>query len=586
MAYNDVYIGINYSHDASAAVMHKGKLLYYRGEDRYNRQKSTSALGKCLTEAFDIARDIAKEQDVKIITVVSSIIYWGRHNISCDEHAHDTFKLSYDVLMGIGWENSEYRHLMHHECHAGLSFYNSGFDEAICLVIDGGGGAVPSYNAVREAESIYYMNYNDTEYLYQRGSLVGTDLLKEQFGVVTPTKSKFKKTDVMMLPTYGGQFKNVGYLVCEKYVKKPLWKNSSDSASDSAGKVMGLSAYGKPNKNFPNLAFFDKFPTTRFAKFIQSFLFINGNVAYPEKYKELPKDVPPEDIAYAVQSQSTEAVFEYIEYALSLKPNVKNMCLSGGFFYNVVNNYKILKKFPNINFFFEPIAGDQGTALGSAMLAYRRDTGDKEKRPLTTVCLGSQANYERDLYPNEKEIHGVTPKDVAELIADRNVVAIYQGRTECGPRALGNRSILYDPRDPDGRDVVNKIKKREWYRPFAGTVLEECAHDWFDMANLKSSPWMMFAVDCYEEKRDIVPALQHNDGTSRIQTVTSEQNKHYYDLISEFYKLTGIPMVLNTSFNLAGDVIVNNMEQACYTCRDGKIPYLYCPEREMLIQFF
>jgi carbamoyltransferase len=572
MAYNDVYIGINYSHDASVAVIHKGELLYYRGEDRYNRQKSTSALGRCLTEAHDIARDIAKEQNVRMITVVSSVVYTYRQNISCNEHAHDTIKLAYDVLMGTGWENSEYRHLMHHECHAGLSFYNSGFDEAICLVIDGGGGAVPDHNIVRESESIYYMNYNDTEYLYQRGSILGTSVLKEKLGVVTPTKSKFEKTDILTLPTYGGLFKNAGHLLCEKYVKNRPRKNSSDSA----GKVMGLSAYGKPNKNIPNLAFFDKFPTRKFAEFIHSHL---------STEKELPENMPPEDIAYAIQSQSTDAVFEYIEYALSLKPSVKNVCLSGGFFYNVVNNYKILKRFPDINFFFEPIAGDQGTALGAAMLAYRRDTGDKEKRPLTTVCLGSQANYERDLLPNEKEIHNVTPKDVAELIADRNVVAIYQGRTECGPRALGNRSILYDPRDPDGRDVVNTIKNREWYRPFAGTVLEECAHDWFDMANLKSSPWMMFAVDCYEDKRDIVPALQHNDGTSRIQTVNEEQNKHFYDLIQEFRNITGIPMVLNTSFNLAGDVIVDNMKEACYTCRNGNIPYLYCPEREMLIKF-
>ena len=202
---------------------------------------------------------------------------------------------------------------------------------------------------------------------------------------------------------------------------------------------------------------------------------------------------------------------------------------------------------------------------------------------MDTLYHGTQANYDRDLLENEKE-YKITPKEVASLIANKNIVAIYQGRAEISNRALGNRSILYDPRDPEGRDKVNTIKKREYYRPFAGTVLEEDAKDWFYMASLESSPFMMYAVETLEEKRGMVPALQHNDGTSRIQTLNRNQNPHYYDVIAEFKNITGVPMVLNTSFNLAGDTLVNDMSDALRTCRESGIKYLYCPERGMMIE--
>ena len=146
--------------------------------------------------------------------------------------------------------------------------------------------------------------------------------------------------------------------------------------------------------------------------------------------------------------------------------------------------------------------------------------------------------------------------DVAKLISEGNIVAIAQGRGEVGPRALGNRSILFDPRVKDGKDIVNGVKNREWFRPFAGTVLKEYARDWFDMDRLDESPFMMYAVDVLSEKKDQIPSIIHIDGTCRIQTVTSEQNKNYYDLISEFYKLTGVPILFNTSFNIAGDTMV------------------------------
>ena len=177
----------------------------------------------------------------------------------------------------------------------------------------------------------------------------------------------------------------------------------------------------------------------------------------------------------------------------------------------------------------------------------------------------------------------VTPLDVAKLIADKNIVALFQGRSEAGHRALGNRSILYDPRDPNGKDHVNIVKQREWYRPFAASVMLDHVHDWFDMASFKESPFMMFAVDVIKEKQKLIPCVTHIDGTCRIQTVTKEQNLNFYNLINAFYKLTGVPMLFNTSFNLAGEVIVETEDEAIDVIKRSKIEYLYLPKKQILI---
>ena len=181
-------------------------------------------------------------------------------------------------------------------------------------------------------------------------------------------------------------------------------------------------------------------------------------------------------------------------------------------------------------------------------------------------------------------IYDIKPKNVAKLISERNIVTIFQGRSEAGPRALGNRSILYDPTDPNGKDFVNKVKKREWFRPFAGTVLLEKANEWFDMAGLEESPFMMYAMDVWPDKQEQIKAITHVDGTCRIQTVTEEQNPHYYKLIQEFEKITGVPILFNTSFNLAGDPLVETIEDALETLLKSELKYLYLPELEMLLE--
>jgi len=173
--------------------------------------------------------------------------------------------------------------------------------------------------------------------------------------------------------------------------------------------------------------------------------------------------------------------------------------------------------------------------------------------------------------------------DIASKLIDKEIGAIFQGKLELGPRALGNRSIIADPRMKDGKDRVNVIKNREWYRPFACSILEEHAHEWFKMGQLRSSPWMSYAIPVKEDKWKQIPAVVHEDGTCRLQTVNRKQNPFYYDLISEFYKQTNIPLILNTSFNLAGQPIVFNPAKAIKVFLDSELNFVYFPEIKKVV---
>ena len=182
-------------------------------------------------------------------------------------------------------------------------------------------------------------------------------------------------------------------------------------------------------------------------------------------------------------------------------------------------------------------------------------------------------------------VNPATYNDVVDLLVNQNIVCIHQGRTEAGPRALGNRSILYDPRDSGALRKVNHVKGREWWRPFAASVLEEHAAEWFEMLTLKSSPYMMYAIPVKEDKKELIPGVVHVDGTCRIQTVTEEQNYHYYHLIKTFYEETGIPMLFNTSLNLAGEVISHSIYDTYDMLYKCPIEYVYEPEENKIVSF-
>lgn len=175
---------------------------------------------------------------------------------------------------------------------------------------------------------------------------------------------------------------------------------------------------------------------------------------------------------------------------------------------------------------------------------------------------------------------------VWQLTENRQIVAIYHGESEIGPRALGNRSILFDPRNERAKSIVNSVKNREWWRPFAGTILLEHVHEYFDMKQLKESRYMSFAVKAKDKARDEIPGIIHYDGTCRIQTVTEEQNPAYYSLIKAFYDKTGCPVLFNTSFNLGGEALVETIADAIDTCNRSHINFLYVPDENMQVPYW
>jgi carbamoyltransferase len=177
----------------------------------------------------------------------------------------------------------------------------------------------------------------------------------------------------------------------------------------------------------------------------------------------------------------------------------------------------------------------------------------------------------------------INHSQIAELIDNRHIVALFQGISEAGPRALGNRSLLFNPISNISTKYVNEVKGREWFRPVAGSILLEHFESWFYTYGIEDSPFMSYAFEVKEDKKELAPSIVHIDGTCRIQTVTEEQNYHYYNLIKEFYKITGVPIVGNTSFNLAGDPLVETLKDALNTLENSKIEYLYLPEQKKLV---
>lgn len=177
----------------------------------------------------------------------------------------------------------------------------------------------------------------------------------------------------------------------------------------------------------------------------------------------------------------------------------------------------------------------------------------------------------------------VSYSQVVNLILDKKIGAIHQGRSEIGQRALGNRSIIFDPTVPNGKDIINRVKNREKFRPFAGSILEEHSDEWFDMIGLKRSPFMTYNLRVKQDKKNIIPSIIHVDETCRIQTVSKEHNYHYYNLIHEFYNKTRVPILLNTSFNLSNQPIVETVKDAIKTLAGSEMSYVYFPDVQMMV---
>lgn len=555
-------VGVSRAHDSAVALLKDGDIVFHLENERLSNIKHDSYPFLALLKIADYVDKI----DQLVIAGVSAP---PKFEIFCK---HDIFS---EFVGGINksfftsgfkifntWE-------FHHKVHAAHAFYNSGFSEAICLVIDGVGSEyhindpafIPgSYG--RESGSVFKASYP-----------ANFSLISKHVSVPFKMNSLVDKCVVVT--------NNMSEGLAFQCVADHLGFNSLD-----AGKVMGMASYGVVDKNVPPI--YDKMG------FINSELFcvdkgVDKTYLNSKKFTYInSKDFQIQaNLAHALQ-QATQQQIKNEILKMVKATGQKNVCLSGGYFLNCVANYEYLKDLPeDINIYVEPLSGDAGTSIGAAKIIWHETTKDNTIRKLDNLYLGLHHYYTHDSIKSKiktEKIKKATYFDIAKLISEKNIVALFQGRSEAGPRALGNRSILYDPRDPDGKDKVNVVKKREWFRPFAGSVLEEESHKWFNMRCLKSSPFMMYAVDVIKEKIKLIPAITHVDGTCRIQTVNKYQNLHFYNLIKEFEKLTSVPILFNTSFNLAGDCIVETLDDALRTLRNSKIKYLYLPEFEMLIE--
>jgi carbamoyltransferase len=554
-------LAINPGHNGSAALLIDGKLKFYIEEERLSRTKYDGNPFRGILEALKYGID--------------AIILGGtQQNFP---QLPWTGEDPYSALVRKFNPNVKVYHLghVHHLGHAAAAFYNSGFDKAAALIVDGAGTRVEvsldkegkAKNSGFETESIFKCDYEK-----------GPEVVFQSFGGNYDTQKVVSDnvdmdSAITIVKAYEAVSEYLGFGFIE------------------AGKTMGLAPYGKDDELIPSLfynsrgnknVFLPNYPAGASIDHLRHpYLTLKEDNTLWHKDSSKVTDAAM-NLAWAVQQETQQLVGDLIEKAVKLTDQ-KNIVIAGGYGLNCVANYYYKKRFPDLNIYVDPISHDGGTAIGLAQLVHYSETKDKTKRPLKTLYLGPEREEQYDFKGIKTK--KVKPADVAKLISEKNIVAIFQGRSEAGPRALGNRSILYDPTDPQGKDAVNKVKGREWFRPFAGSMLQEYFEEWFETYGMKESPYMMYAMDFKLEKHGEVPAITHVDATCRIQTVTKEQNKNYYTLIDEFRKITGVPILFNTSFNLAGHPLVETLEDAMATVKNSDINYLYLPEEGKLVHY-
>ena len=586
--------GIARGHNAGVCLMKDGEIVFSIEEERLTRRKYD---GGPLASMLKIL-DYTDKLDYLAISHTTTLDTAGKLDYS-GEDVYTGLARKLGLIESLYPDSPEWKHpqvidmaMYHHKMHAGLAFYRSGFEEAVALIVDGAGTFFPLTVAgetmtIWETESIYKCTYPaNIKTLHKtmgtRNMLLAAYIKDFDAGEWEPNAS----FDVS-IGERAGIVK--AYEAVTEYCG---W------TSIEAGKTMGLFPYGKPNDKFPNII--DKtdlpIPITNRNLIVPRYpmgAVVNSNV-YTELDDHNSHDVTllqnRRDMAYAVQTETQQAVVDLIRHSVKLS-GCNNVVISGGYGLNCVANYYYLKELKDegINIYVEPVSNDAGTAMGAALLFYHTVTQDTNVRPREdNVYLGPVHDYSTsDIDAIAKKYNAVvsaaTHADIVELITSKNIVANFQGRSENGPRALGNRSLMFDPTFEDGKDFVNEIKHREYFRPFAGSILAEDVHEWFDLRGMDDSPTMMYAVNCQPGVEEKIPAIIHVDGTCRIQTVTREQNPHYYDIIKAFKEKTGCPIIFNTSFNLGGEPLVETLDDAIRTLENCRIEYLYLPEYGKLI---
>jgi carbamoyltransferase len=434
----------------------------------------------------------------------------------------------------------KFHFLEHHLCHQASSFLISPFEEAASLSVDGCG------------------EWTTTMTAYGKGN-------------------NFKVLNRVNAPHTLGTLYNA---ICEYLGFTFL---------EGPGKVMGLASYGDPQKYYPefkkmvilkkdgsfslDFSYFDFHITRTRKRYSKKFESIFG----PPRKKDEKINQHYMDIAAALQKTLEEACFHILS-DLKDKTGSRNLCLSGGVALNSVMNGKVLKNRLFDNVFIQPAASDSGCSIGAAFYIYNILLNKPRKFVFKTACIG-KAFSEKDILKAINKAGSSfarlnnTAEETAKLLAQGKIVGWFQGRAEFGPRALGSRSILTAPFPAEMKDILNKrVKHRESFRPFAPVVLREKMSEYFDFDY--PSPFMLLVFDVKPDKRSMIPAVTHVDNSGRVQTVTKEENGIFYDLVVAFDKITGIPVILNTSFNIQGMPIVNSPDDALHCFYSTEMDYL------------
>lgn len=516
-------------HDAAAVLVIDGKVVSAIEEERLNRIKHcdkfpSEAIGFVLRQAGIGLQDL------------DQICYYGLPNYFFEkgEPVPLAAKIQEVARAAFGCEIDEKKlyFVHHHLAHAVSTFYMSGFERSLVLSIDGQG--------------------DDISGMVLNGEGKKLDVL-EKYSI--PNSLGIYYLNVIYL---------LGYKQFDEY------------------KVMGLAPYGNPG-TYRDLfkSFYTLLPEGRYnidLKKVKKLYLLA-----PRRQKDEPFNQTHKDIAAALQ-ESVEEIAMHILKHYKTKYNHTRLCLAGGVAHNCSMNGRVLYSGLFEEIFVQPAAHDAGCALGAALYRYHElnpqekfstlnhlywgtPTGDNDSILKTLTCWDDFLHY---------EIVDNIARKAAQLMAEGAVIGWMQGQSEFGPRALGNRTIAADPRPPENKDIINEmVKKREAYRPFAPSVMEEYVDEYFDLpTNTRQFPYMIFVVKVKQDKQQLLGAITHIDGTARIQTVSRETNPAYWQLIDEFRQITGVPIILNTSFNNNAEPIVDSVNDAIVCFYTTKLNYL------------
>lgn len=535
-------LGISASHNGSVCLLHGDSIVVAIQEERLSRVKRHRIYGKGPSLAASYCLSFAGLDPAELDLIVLCV--QGR----LSDEVHD---IRQDPFLNVRSHGTPVLSIPHHYGHAFSAFATSGFEESAILVVDGAGSPATDFTA--EEKSILNGHAEDAWETISLYYGAGTN--------VTPLEKHVVDRGAWLM-MYDGEMPSFGSLGgMFSAAAQQIFGEVSE-----AGKVMGLAGYGKPE--FPASEFFEiekgqfHFKNTVPLQFRQ-------DMRWPEAAAEY------EALAASVQGALEVALLYLVQHLRELCPSA-NLCYAGGVALNSVANERLIRESGYEQVYIMPAAEDSGTAVGAAYYGLWQLTGSNSRPRLPHDALGRtySATDVTDLLERVSEVHAVYSPDVVadavELLCDGRIIGWFDGGSELGPRALGQRSILCDPRSPDAKATLNRrVKMREAFRPFAPAALLEEAPQWFEFGGSSpESPFMLRVCEVKQEKKDQVPAIVHVDGTGRLQTLTRETNGRFYELVKEFYKRTGVPMLLNTSFNRMGEPIVETPADAIACLRN------------------